>query len=182
LLWGSCGSAQWAQRLCLRKPDYFLAIDIHIPASFDKPTPEAAKVLWCLTTGELYAGYERANKFVKECRQLGYPMVYKAIPGLGHAGHPLAAQLGFKFFEFALTQKQLRDAYDTRTALERLEMSIPLKEKKLTPWPQIFKNPPYYGDMINQEMLPAKQVDEIPADFRIPLPTKELANLWSQEN
>lgn len=185
LLWGSCGSAQWAHRLCLRKPDYFLAIDVHIPGSFDKPTPEASKVLWCLTTGELYGGYERSQRFVQECRKLGYPMVYKAIVGLGHAGHPDATALGFKFFEFALTLKDSRDEYDRKTAdvfnkppANMAGSSRPAES--VQPWPEIFRHPPYYGDMVNQEMVPSNQVDMIPLGFRIPLPTKEMADIWAR--
>ena len=115
LLWGNCGSAQFAARLCLRKPEYFLAIHVHMPGSYDKPTPEAAKVLWCLTIGELEGGYERSKRWVKTVRGMGYPIVYKAIPGLGHAGHPDAA-LGFEFFEFALLQENKREALDTELA------------------------------------------------------------------
>ena len=86
-----------------------------MPGSYDKPTPEAAKVLWCLTIGELEGGYERSKRWVKTVRGMGYPIVYKAIPGLGHAGHPDAA-LGFEFFEFALLQENKREALDTELA------------------------------------------------------------------
>lgn len=43
ILRGNCGAAQWAKRLCLRKPDYFLAVHIHLAGSYDKPTPEGRK-------------------------------------------------------------------------------------------------------------------------------------------
>jgi hypothetical protein len=180
LLWGACGSAQWAHRLCLRKPDYFLAIDIHIPGSFDKPTPEASKVLWCLTTGELYGGYERSLRFVAACKKLGYPIVYKAIVGLGHSGHPDATAMGFTFFEFALKQKAARDDYDRKMAsdLDRAKM---LRDG-LTPWPDTFRNPPFYGDIVNQEMYSSDQVAMIPEGFRIPLPTKEIAEVWARSH
>jgi hypothetical protein len=74
LLWGNCGSAQFAARLCLRKPEYFLAVHVHMPGSYDKPNPEAAKVLWCLTIGELEGGYERSKRWVKAVREMGYPI------------------------------------------------------------------------------------------------------------
>jgi hypothetical protein len=180
LLWGSCGSAQWAHRLCLRKPDYFLAIDIHIPGSFDKPTPEASKVIWCLTTGERYGGYDRSLRFVAACKKLGYPMVYKAIVGLGHSGHPDATAMGFKFFEFALTQRAMRDDYDKKMAndFERVKMM----RDGLRPWPDSFRSPPFYGDIVNQEMFPSGQVAMIPEGFRVPLPTKEIADIWARSH
>jgi predicted esterase len=177
LLWGNCGSAQFAARLCLRKPEYFLAIHVHMPGSYDKPTPEAAKVMWCLTIGELEGGYERSKRWVKAVREMGYPIVYKAIPGLGHAGHPDAAALGFEFFRFALLQKNKRDVLDADLAKRMHSESLGLTE----PWVEEFKSPVCYGDMVNQEMYPLNQVDMIPKDFRIALPTKELAVIWEKD-
>ncbi len=176
LLWGSCGSAQWAHRLCLRKPEYFLAIAIHIPGSFDRPTDAARKVLWCLTTGELYGGYERSKRFVNECQQLGYPIVFKAIPGLGHAGHPDASALTFEFLRFALTQKDGRIRLDEQSANALASRTI--REESGGPWPDAFRDAPFYGDCVNQEMFPAAQKEMIPEGFRIPLPTARIAKIW----
>lgn len=47
-----------------------------------------------MTTGELEAGYQRSLRFYGECRKLGYPIIYKAIPGLGHEGNDSAHELG----------------------------------------------------------------------------------------
>jgi len=175
LLWGNCGSAQWAQRLCLRKPDYFLAVHIHMPGSYDKPTPEAAKVLWCLTIGELEGGYERSKRWVKTVREMGYPIVYKAIPGLGHSGHPDAAALGFEFFNFALQQKDKREALE-----EKMGGNTVASGSIRQPWIEEFRRPPFYGDIVNQEIFPKNQVDMISNGFRIALPTKEIATVWAK--
>lgn len=179
LIWGQSGSAQWAKRLCLRKPDYFLAIHIHVPSSFDRPTPEARKVLWCVTTGELETGYERSKRFVADCQKLGYPIVYKAIPGLGHAGHPDTAALGFKFFEFALTQRKLREEFDEQEK-SRMTVSIQEQTEQVPPWPDIFQHPAFYADVVNQEMFPADQKEMIPREFRISLPNEEIAKIWGK--
>ncbi len=173
LLWGSCGSAQWAHRVCLRKPQYFLAVHVHIPGSFDKPTPGANRILWCLTTGDLYAGYERSRRFYEECRKLGYPMVYKAIVGLGHAGHPDATALGFAFFEYALTQKAAREEYGRKMA-----NSIQDTSKTPKPWLEGFQSPPVWGDIVSQIALRANKADRIAPELRTPLPTAEIAKIW----
>ncbi|MDD2707007.1 MAG: hypothetical protein PHV34_03280 [Verrucomicrobiae bacterium] len=174
LLWGQCGSAQWAHRLALRKPDYFLAVHVHIPGSFDQPTPEANKPLWLLTTGELYGGYERSKRFYSDCRKLGYPMIYKAIVGLGHAGSAIADKMGLDFFEYALSVKDDRDKFD-----EERKKSPAMAVAK-TPWVEVFRAPPFYGDLLNQEYFPADQVEMIPESFRVPLPTQELAEAWNK--
>ena len=178
LLWGVCRSSQWAQRLCLRKPDYFLATYMLIPGSFDKPTPEASKVIWCLCTGELYGGYQNALKWYKECRAMGYPMLFKAYVGLGHATSTQSLGMAFKFFDFALTQKDLRDEHDKAMASRIAQAQLAASGLLQGPWPESFRNPPFYGDIVNQEVYPADQVKMIPEGFRTPLPTKELADYW----
>ncbi|HRJ71550.1 MAG TPA: hypothetical protein PLS03_04960 [Terrimicrobiaceae bacterium] len=175
LLRGQSGAAQWAQRLCLRKPDAFLAVHLHIPSSFDKPLPGAAKVLWCLTTGERESGYERSKRFVAECQSLGYPIVYKAIVGLGHESSQGATDLGFAFFKYALTQRDAREALDrkSQSALRADEGAA-----RIEPWPDAFRHPPFVGDMVNQEVFPAQDVGLIPGPFRISLPNEEIARRW----
>lgn len=180
LLWGMSGSAQYACRLALRKPDYFLAIHAHIPSSFDKPTLEGRKVLWCLTTGEEESGYKRSLHFYAQCRALGYPMIYKAIMHLGHQGSPIADNLGLKFFEYALNIRDQRFAYDDT-------LSDPLKQLQTAqadnmqsqPWLDSFRKPAYVGDAVNQGIVSYDQQERVPAGFWVPLPTKEIADAWN---
>ena len=178
LLYGISRGAQWAHRLALRKPEYFLAVHVHIPSTFDKPTPQANKVLWLLTTGEQEYGYEGAQQFYRECRDLGYPIIFKAIIGLGHADSPIEQVLGKQFFEYALSVKAAREASD---AAEK-DPLLASKQAAATPgpWLDSFRTPAYYGDFLNQECYPAQQVDLIPLALRVPLPTKTLADLWNK--
>lgn len=182
LMYGFCGSAQYAYRLALRKPQYFLAVHVHIPGSFDKPTLDGRKVLWCLTTGELYAGYQRSRRFYTECRALGYPMIYKAFVGLGHSGSEDADTLGMKFFEYALSVKDQRDALDD--ALQNGgDSSMQTSDDPAIPqqpWLESFRNAPYLGDIVNQTMVPSDQADMIPTGFRTSLPTKDIADAWNK--
>lgn len=181
LMWGISGGSQFACRLALRKPDYFLAVHVHIPSSFDKPTPEASKILWCLTTGELEPGYQRSLRFYTQCRALGYPMIYKAIEGLGHEGSPIADDIGLKFFDYALSVRGQRFAYDA-------SLNDPLKQFQMAqsdsgnvqPWLNSFYKPAYVGDAVNQGMVPYEQEDTVPMGFRVPLPTKEIAEAWNK--
>lgn len=173
LLWGFSGAAQYAKRLALRKPQYFLAVHVHIPSSFDKPTAEAARVLWCLTTGENESGYERSLRFLSECRAMGYPILYKAIPGLGHQGHPATDRLGTAFFDYALSlREEKRDGGDNLT----------LKTRSSLPWPASFRKPPFVGDAVNQQVFRADEASgKIPEAFRVNIPTKILADAWLKE-
>lgn len=176
LLYGVSRGAQWAHRLALRKPDYFLAVHVHIPSTFDKPTPEACNPLWLLTTGELEYGYERALRFYEECRGFGYPMIFKGIIGLGHQGSAVADALGMKFFDYALSVQALREELDVK----RKSALASLSKQTAGPWLKDFRQPPFYGDAVNQECLPGEQQQLIPSSFRVPLPTKVLAEAWNR--
>jgi len=181
LLSGESGAAQYACRLALRKPDYFLAVHIHIPSSFDKPTPEAKKILWCLTTGELEPGYQRSLRFYAQCRALGYPIIYKALPGVAHSGSKKATDLGMEFFNYALQMRDQRAAYDQNTndpfALYKV-MQNPNGEN--LPWLASFQKPAYVGDIVNQGIFPYEDQDMVPVGYRVPLPTKEIADAWDK--
>ncbi len=179
LIQGQCGSAHLAKALCLAKPQYFLAIHIHIPGYFERPTPEASRVLWCITTGELYATYDYSLRFLKDAQALGYPILYKAFIGLGHSGHPDATAMGLEFFKFALTQQTLIEERERKkaSAIDSFALSASPQNE---PWLESFRNPPMYGDIINQEVFPADQVELIPAGFRTAIPTKELATIWQR--
>jgi hypothetical protein len=104
--------------------------------------------------------------------------MFKAIMDLGHADSPIEHELGFKFFEYALSLKAERDTW-----LQKAEDPF-RKELNQSPppaqWLEAFRAPPYYGDFLNQDCFPADQSDMIPAALRVPLPTKELADLWNR--
>lgn len=170
LLWGASGSAQYAARLALRKPEYFSAIHIHIPSSFDVPTPKANRILWCLTTGENEIGYRRSLRFFEACKKLKYPIIYKAIPGLAHQGHPQANLLGYRFFEYVIKlKKQIKNSYRAPYFQQKKEaVSI-----------RTFNNPIYIGDLLNQQIIsPDLAMILVPEKYQVPLPTKELADAW----
>lgn len=177
LLWGQCASAQWAHRLALRKPDFFLAAYIHIPSSFDAPTVDGSKILWLLTTGELDGGYARAGRWYQDCRKAGYPMIYKPIINLAHAGSPISENLGMKFFEYALGVKDQREAIDRQwTQIREQRKASGIAQ----PWLEGFVHPEYVGDYKNQELFPGQEKNLVPEAFRVPLPTKAIADAWNK--
>jgi predicted esterase len=171
LMRGSSAAAHWVLRLGLRKPSYFSAIHIHVATSYDKPTPEAAQAMWCLTTGELDPGYKKSLRFYEDCRKLGYPILYKSIMRLGHAGHPASSELGMEFFRFALQQSGGTFRVDA--------LKNPTPEAAVTEATRkLFLEPPIWGDIVNQLTCPAAQVDLIPNAFRTALPTEQIAKRW----
>jgi hypothetical protein len=169
LMYGLCAGGEWVHRLALHKPDRFLAVQMHISTSYDAPTPEAARLMWLLTTGELDSGYDRARRFYTAARGLHYPIIFKAVEGLGHADSPVADQLGIRFFTYALAEKATRDAANASdlTTSQALDFSD-------------FYASPFYGDLLNQDMFSASRKGLIPPGFLVPLPNREIAEAWSK--
>lgn len=167
LMMGSSGAAQYAQRLALRRPERFLAVHIHIASSFDLPVKEGASLLWCVTTGENEMGYERSRRFFRAARDKSYPIVYKAIPGLGHAGSAKATGIGFTCFDYAL-EEQAR--------AKRLKGGKPAKPN----WGAIFSSASYVADIFNQAVYPKSDEMCVPTEFRMPLPAA-IREVWIDE-
>jgi predicted esterase len=182
LLWGISGAGQYAHRLALRKPDRFLAVHVHVPSSFDKPTKEANRVLWCLTTGENEAGYDQSVKFFTACQEMGYPIIYKAIPGLGHKESPVANRIGLAFFEYALSVQHEKEKRNTSLSSGSGQRGTGPQGDPAPAWAEAFRNPPYWGDIINQQIVPRVQRQQIPAQYQVPLPTKAIADAWNSDN
>ena len=165
-------AAQYACRLALRKPDRFLAIHAHIPSSFDKPTVEGNKVLWLLTTGEKEGGYSSAKQFFNVCKNMGYPMLFKAIPALGHSDSWAADRLGLEFFEYAISMQS------ERTRIVGMNKVATASMTKPEPWPQQFRRPMAIGDILNQDIFTKEEASFIPEEQKVAIPTKEIAEAW----
>lgn len=157
LLWGYSGAAQYAQRLALRKPDIFKAIHIHIASSYDLPVPDGRNMLWCVTTGENENGYMRSLDFLAAASRMGYPIVYKAYPGLGHMGCSASERLGIECFRLALNGTDSDGG-----------------------WGRIFSCSPFWGDVVNQTVWSREEVNMIPVLYRTALPTESIVKTWRQ--
>ena len=151
LMWGTSRGAQWAHRLALRKPQYFKAVAIHINSSYDAPTPAAAGIWWLATTGELENGYEAGKRWFQQCRELGYPIIFRGDPNRAHNTSPESERLRWALFELALAEPGAR----------------------LPPF-----EPQWAGDLVNHRVVPWDQRDEIPEDVRVPLPNEDMADMF----
>jgi len=169
LMYGLCAGGEWVHRLALHKPDRFLAVQMHISTSYDEPTPEASRVMWLLTTGELDVGCDRARRFYTAARAMNYPIIFKAVMGVGHSDSPVADQLGIHFFEYALAEKARRDAANANDLAKSQMLDL-----------SAFSTSPYYGDLMNQDMFAARDKDMIPPGFLVPLPDKNIADAWNK--
>lgn len=168
LILGTSGPAQYVQRLVLRRPERFLAAHIHVASSYDVPVKEGASVLWCVTSGENDPGYERSKRFFVAARDRGYPIIYKAYPGLGHEGSASVTSLGMICFEFAIWERnQMRRASGGK--------------KSVPDWPRIFSESPRVADIYNQEIRLKSESADIPSSLRMPIPSGDICDIWLKE-
>jgi hypothetical protein len=161
---GISRGAQWGHRLILRQPERFLAAHIHVNSSYDKPTEGASRVFWLATTGELEVGYAAARRFYAECREMNYPILFKAGVGLGHAGSSRINAIGKAFFDYALDLKQIQDPMVRRATLMR-ELD----------------RAPMIGDLLNQAVYPRAEADIVPEPNRVALPADCIARVWRDD-
>jgi hypothetical protein len=158
LLYGMSRGAQWAHRLALRLPQYFLAVNPHVSGSYDRPTPEARRCLWLITGGEVDVGYDNAVAFYQQCRAAGYPVLFKAGQDLGHETRADIEALRDAFFAYALTVKeQLKQPPDS---------DLFQREAK------------FIGNYDTQRVVPIDRAAEVPEEYRVWLPTEEIAEAW----
>ena len=169
LMYGSCGAGQFVQRLALRKPKRFLAVHMNIPGSFDQPIADGRTVLWCLTTGErLEGGYARSLKYFSKVRDMRYPIIYKAYPGVSHAdGTSSQVALGKAVFKYALA------CQERATRLNGGRLAQP-------DWADIFASAGTVADIRNQYVFPIEDYSCVAIEFRMLLPD-ELADVWMKE-
>ena len=167
LMCGMSGAAQYAQRLALRRPGRFLAVHVHIASSFDIPVKNGASVLWCVTTGENEMGYARSLRFFRAARDLRYPIVYKAYPGLGHESNGQTSAFGLECFEYALAeQARARNRAGGKGAAPD--------------WPAIFAASDLVADVYNQVVYPKADYSCVPPEFRMYIPSA-LRDAWLRE-
>jgi len=167
LMKGTSGAAQYAQRLALRRPERFLAVHAHVASSFDVPVKKGASLLWCVTTGENEMGYARSRRFFRAARDLCYPIVYKAYPGLGHSGNSKVTALGYACFDYALEE------YARATKINGEKPTMP-------DWADIFSSSPIVADIFNQAVYSKFDYLCVPVEFRMLLP-EPLNRAWSAE-
>lgn len=168
LVKGSSGAAQFAQRLALRCPERFIAVHAHVASSFDAPTKGGASVLWCVTTGENELGYARSRRFFKAARDMFYPIIYKAYPGMAHEGNSRVVDLGYACFEYALQE------FARATKLNGGKLTKP-------DWADLFTSSMQLADIFNQAVYPKFDYFCIPQDFRMLLPSDAIKNAWLDE-
>ena len=173
LIHGTSRGAIYVDRLVKRNPDLFLAAHTHIASHYEQPSQEAKDVVWLATTGELDGGYQQTKQFYEKARTMGYPILIKAGPSLGHSGRDDIWQLSMSFFDFVLFLKEQADAHNERTK-GRTGTTL----KAADSFRSAIERAAFFGDFINHEVYENDEGEWIPRSQRIALPSVKIAEAW----
>lgn len=173
LLHGVSRGAAFAHQISMRYPQQFLAVHTHIGSHYNETVPKEAKnTFWLVTTGEADGGYRDSFELYTRFKELGAPTLFKAGESLGHASRRDIEELGAAFFTYALN---LRNRCEKEKAKARTFKDTPgsLFQKAVAA-------PPWFGDYINHQAFQTgnSELDSIPVEQRMPLPTEEIAKAW----
>lgn len=168
MLYGVSAGAQSAHRIAMRKPQYFSGIFMHVNSSYDAPTREASKLLWCVSTGEYEYGYSSAERFYKRLLDFGCCVVFKPFENTGHFVTDDVKELCVGFFEYLITF--IPDYTNPKW-----------KEPPVDKY-YLMRHPAYIGDYQNQIVYPFELAErKIPnRKYMVSLPTKKIAKSWGE--
>lgn len=174
LFYGISRGAHWGHRLALRRPERFAAVHFHVANSYDIPDEKAKNVLWLITSGELDAGHQASLDFYRKCRSLGYPIILKAAPNLGHADREDIQKLGLAFFQYAVGLRNEVGQTANSIGAPAPSAIADLMRRDLA-------KSTFFGDFINQGVYQADQASWVPTNQQIPLASSDIAKVWGKQ-
>lgn len=168
MIYGVSAGAQVVHRIVMRKPQYFSGVFIHVNSSYDMPTKEASKVLWCISTGEFEYGYIAAEHFYKKLLDLDYCVLFKAFENIGHEITDDVKNFCSSFFEYLITF--IPDTTNPNWKKPPIDKFY------------LVRYPTYIGDYQNQVAYPSELAkSKIPnRKYMVSLPTKQIAEAWGE--
>jgi pimeloyl-ACP methyl ester carboxylesterase len=171
LMQGLSGGAQFVHRFALWAPERVTAVAVNSSSWFDPPNPKAALCAWLVTIGDSDASYSNSVEFVAGLRDAGASPLFRSYLGMVHEGSPKVDALNAAFLTF----------YDEQTR-HQLGNVRGIRERQDPPKALSGSEMPYLGDSQDWRYYPntADNLDTVPPDVRIALPSEEIARLWGE--
>ena len=160
MLFGFSAGAHFAHGFALWKPERVLAFVAYSAAWWEKPTAAARTVPGLILCGESDVRLEPSRTFFQDALQLKLPWMWRSYSGLGHEVQPQVVRMAQSFL-----------GYHARTS--------PVQGNTTTGTPK----PACYGDIQRYEFFAADSegAKRIPDELRIPIPSREVAEVWKEE-
>ncbi len=169
---GLSGGAQFVHRFAMWAPERVTAVVVNSSSWFDSPGEECNRTAWMIIIGESDPAYDASLTVTQELRDVGAAPLFRSYIGMAHeGGGPAINSFALEFFKF----------HDDRT-----KQYLGVKESRLDPRKDLLSMPPeempYVGDsqLWNYVENTPENLEEIPEDSRVFLPSEKIAEMWKQ--
>ena len=169
LIYGMSAGAHFAHRFALWKPESVKAFVACSAGWWSEPTEKLSGVPALIMCGESDPRYRATLEFFDKAIAVGLPWVWRSYRYTGHDLTPAARRMAEVFLaHYAKEMRKLRCARSSLSPDPEAAAS-----GKSQDW--------LWGDRQTYRWVGADQADEIPPAVRVKLPSKEVAEVWEQE-
>jgi pimeloyl-ACP methyl ester carboxylesterase len=157
LFFGFSAGAHFTHRFALWKPQRVKAFVAYSAGWWSEPTAQVRKVPALLMCGETDERYAATWEFFKKGQRLGCPWVWRSYAGTGHVLTPAVRDMAEVFLAHYVGRRGQREE----------QAGMPVSR---------------FGDIQTFQTVNRAARDSIPEEFRIELPSKEVAEVWEKED
>jgi pimeloyl-ACP methyl ester carboxylesterase len=151
MFFGFSAGAHFSHRFALWKPERVKAFVAYSAAWWSEPTPSLKTVPALILCGEADERYPATFDFFRKGHALGCPWIWRSYAQTAHTLTPAVRSMAEAFLAHYVDHKT--SALDQRWA----------------------------GDFQTFKKVRIQEKEAIPVEFRIELPSTEIANLWEKE-
>jgi poly(3-hydroxybutyrate) depolymerase len=161
LFFGFSAGAHFAHRFALWKPQRVKAFVAYSAGWWSEPTARVRKVPALVMCGEADERYAATFDFFKKGQRLGCPWVWRSYKETGHVLTPAVREMAEVFLAC------YGGMGERAGGREQTGMPMSLVSR--------------YGDIQTYRSVGPAERESIPEEFRIELPSKEIAEVWEKE-
>jgi dienelactone hydrolase len=165
LFFGFSAGAHYVHRFALWRPQRVKAFVAYSAGWWSEPTARLKKVPALVMCGEADERYGPTWDFFKKGQRLGCPWVWRSYKGTGHVLTPPVRDMAEVFLGFYVGKEVHK---------ERAGMGGRREEQAGMPISR-------YGDVQTFRSVGPGERETIPEEFRIGLPSAEMAEVWEKE-
>lgn len=169
---GLSAGAQFVHRFAMWAPDRVDAVVVNSSSWFDSPDERSGQVAWMLVIGETDPAFAASLQLSKELREVGVAPLFYPYTGEAHqGGGEVVEDLTVEWLRFQDDRtKHLLGKRVSRLDDPRNQLAMGVREM------------PYVGDaqLRTYREMTRENVEEVPADWLVFLPSKEVAEKWGR--
>jgi pimeloyl-ACP methyl ester carboxylesterase len=173
LFFGFSAGAHYVHRFALWKPQRVKAFVAYSAGWWSEPTVRVRNVPALILCGEADERHAATWEFFKKGQRLGCPWVWRSYAGTGHELTPAVRDMAEVFLAYYAGKEEQAGMPITREEQAASGVASGLGPDKLPV--------SRYGDIQTYRSVGAAERESIPEEFRIELPSNEVAEVWEKE-